>query len=179
MRKAFSMITAIFVILIMAGLLALVSNLSGKLIKETTAQYKKEQAALLAKSYTEFALLAIQGHSMSPTRACLRTITADINSLNGTPNANGVQRGEGYQVEVKMQYIGLRSQGIACPADATGHGSLGHQTIATAASTSNDISVTVDVYVQYHDLAIVDALGGTATNSDPWITYHRRTLQKL
>jgi len=179
MRKAFSMITAIFVILIMAGLLALVSSLSGKLIKETTAQYKKEQATLLAKSYTEFALLAIQGHKMSATRSCLRTITADINSLDGSINANGVDRGEGYRVEVKIQYIGLRPLGISCNSINSGHKSLGHQTTAGTATTSNDVSATIDVYVQYHDLALVDSLGGTATNSDPWITYHRRTLQKL
>ncbi len=173
MKPAFSMITAIFVIVIMAGLLALVSSLSGKIVKETTAQYRKEQAALLAKSYTEFAILAIQGSNMG-TNPCLRTITADINSLDGATNTNGVADGEGYHVEVKMQYIGLRNTGISCNAVSSGHGSLGHQTTATTATTSNDVSVTVDVYVQYHDLGMIDS-GDTGT----WVTHHRRTLQKL
>ncbi len=173
MRPAFSMIMAIFVIVMMASLLALVSSLSGKIVKETTNQYRKEQAALLAKSYTEFAVLAIQGSNMG-VNPCLRTITADINSLNASTNTNGVEDGEGYHVEVKIQYIGLRNSGISCDAVSTGHGSLGHQTTNATRSTSNDISVTVDVYVQYHDLSMIDA-GIT----DQWVTYHRRTLHKL
>ncbi len=56
MRKAFSMITAIFVIVIMATIAAFVMNLSGKIVKSTTAQYRDAQASLYAKSYTEFVL---------------------------------------------------------------------------------------------------------------------------
>ena len=177
MRSAFSMIMAIFVIVIMAGLLALVSTLSGKTVKETTAQYRHEQAALLAKSYTEFAILAIQGHQMSAGgNNCLRTVTAN----NGNPTV--VLNGQDYRIDIKIQYIGLRPRGIGCPPTAlavTGHRSLGHQTTAGAPTTSTDVSVTIDVYVQYHDMDIVDALGGTAGPDAPWVTFHRRTLQRL
>ena len=177
MRSAFSMIMAIFVIVIMAGLLALVSSLSGKIVKETTAQYRHEQAALLAKSYTEFAILAIQGHQMSAGgNNCLQTVTAN----NDNPTV--VLNGQDYRIDIKMQYIGLRPRGIGCPATAdagTKHKSLGHQSAAGTASTSNDVSVTIDVYVQYHDMDIVDALGGSATSTAPWVTFHRRTLQRL
>lgn len=187
MKPAFSLITAIFVIVIMAGLLAMVSNLAGKITKETGAQYRKEQAMLLAKSYTEFAILAIQGHQMdNVSNDCLRRFTADINSLKiGGTNTNGVRDGEGYRVEVSMQYIGLRNQGINCPANAfnsTGHKSFGHHNINSNRTTSNDVSVTVDVYVMYHDMDVIAAIqnaGGTISNSTPWVTYHRRTIQKL
>lgn len=177
MRPAFSLLTAIFVLVIMGSLLTLVSNLSGKIVTETTAQYRKEQAALLAKSYTEYAILAIQGHQMNAGTSCLRTITANINSLDGSINANAVDRGEGYYVEVKMQYVGLPAT-ISCGVINTGFGSLGN----LGATTSNDISVVIDVYVQYHDMDTVDSIltaGGTVDSSTPWITYHRRTIQKL
>ena len=164
MKPAFSMITAIFVILIMAGLLALVSSLSGKLVKETTAQYRKEQAALLAKSYTEFAILAAQGSKMGVGgKPCPTTITADVDSFDGISTS---KTEEGYHVEVKMQYIGLLKQGISCTKQQTEVGKT---------TTSNDISMTVDVYVQYHDLSVIDS--GVA--QAPFVTYHRRTLQKL
>jgi peptidyl-tRNA hydrolase len=51
-RKAFSMITAIFVILMMATVGGFIMNLSGKMVQETASQYRKEQAILYAKSYT-------------------------------------------------------------------------------------------------------------------------------
>jgi hypothetical protein len=173
MRKAFSMFTAIVVLIMMTTIAVLVFNTAGKITKETTSQYRKEQAMLLAKSYTEFAILAIQEHNMN-SNTCLRTITANINSLDGTTNSNGVKKGEGYYVEVKIQYIGLPSS-ISCSAITSGFGSLGN----LATSSSTDVSAAIDVYVQYHDLALVDALGGSASSSDPWVTYHRRTLQKL
>jgi len=156
MRKAFSMLTAIVVIVLMAGVTSLVMNLSGKIVKETSAQYRKEQSILLAKSYTEFAILAIQGHNMA-ANGCLSTISGLINStaLNNN-NPNGADRGEGYFVTVRMQYIGLPA-GL-CD-DAT------ENTI----STSSDASILVDVNVRYRDLE--------ATNQ--FVNYNRRTLQKL
>jgi len=154
MRKAFSMLTAIVVIVLMAGITALVMGLSGKIVKETSAQYRKEQSILLAKSYTEFAILAIQGHNMA-ANGCLNTISGLINSTSlDTNNTNGANRGEGYFVTVRMQYLGLPA-GIVCAENTL--------------STSNDASVLIDVNVRYHDLE--------ATNQ--FVNYNRRTLQKL
>jgi len=185
MRRAFSMITAIFLIVLMAGLLALVSSLSGKIVKTTTAQYRKEQAALLAKSYTEYAILAIQGHHFANGN-CLRTITAGINSLDGNANVGAINRGEGYQVEVKVQYLGINNAGMNCPATGTSafdHRSVGDQTNGNVATTNpNDLYATIDVYVMYHDMLVVDTIlanGVAVNNQTPWITFHRRTLQKL
>lgn len=181
-KKAFSMLTAIVVIVLMAGLVAMVTNTAGKLVKETTIQYRAEQAALLAKSYTEFAILAIQGHG-TPTTAnnCLRTITGQIGGNTQ------VENGENYRVEVKIQYIGLRNNiaNDVCPPtpsySVTNKYSYGYQTNLLANDTnSNDISATIDVYVMYHDLELVGALGTAHVDNDtPWLTYHRRTIQKL
>lgn len=159
MRKAFSLFTAIVVLVLMAGVATLVMNISGKVVKETTAQYRKEQAVLLAKSYTEFAILAIQGRNMK-TNGCLRTITGIVNStVLNQANPNGADIGEGYRVTVRMRrYIGL-------PADL-------NCTVNTL-TTSGDASVLIDVNVRYKDPDATDI------STAPWINYNRRTLQKL
>jgi len=154
MRKAFSLLTAIVVIVLMAGVTSLVLNTAGKIVKETTGQYRKEQAILLAKSYTEYAILAIQGHNMA-VNGCLTTITGIVNSTAiDTANANGANDGEGYLVTVRLQYIGLPA-GIACASNTP--------------STSNDTSVIVDTNVRYREL----------DNTSRLVNYNRRTLQRL
>ena len=185
MRKGFSMLMAIAVIVIMAGITAMVMNLSGKVVKEISSQYRHEQAALLAKSYTEYAILAIQGHNGGVAGInCLRTVQGQLNSLNGVANANGVINGEGYQVDVRIQYAGLRLNqpaGMGCAvsvANTYGHASLGYQNTVGDTTTSNDVSATIDVYVMYHDLDVIANLGANG-NNNAWITYHRRTLQRL
>jgi len=158
MRKAFSMLTAITVMVMMAGLAAMVFSISGKIVKQTTAQYRTEQAMLLAKSYTEFAILAIQGHNMT-ANGCLQTITGIVNSTQfDTANAGASDNGEGYKVTVRMQYIGLPAS-IACAVNTP--------------STSQDTSVIIDVNVRYKDPDAVD------TSATQWINYERRTLQRL
>ncbi len=57
MRKAFSMITAIFIIVLMATVGAFILNISAKSVKSTVLQYKREQAILYARSYTELAIM--------------------------------------------------------------------------------------------------------------------------
>jgi type II secretory pathway pseudopilin PulG len=167
MRKAFSLLTAIVVIVMMAGVTAMVFNTAGKIVKETTAQYRKEQAILLAKSYTEFAILAIQGHDMA-ANGCLKTIKGQVNSTKfdiKNPKASG--NGEGYTVTVRMSYIGLPIT-VSCKK-------------ANVVSTSPNVSVIVDVNVRYRDpdqVAILLASGQKEENA-PWMSYNRRTLQRL
>ena len=72
-KKAFSMITAIFVIVIMSAVTALIMNVTGKTLKETTQQYQKEQAALLARSYTELAIWQVLNYDRTVTPDCLTT----------------------------------------------------------------------------------------------------------
>jgi len=157
-RPAFSMITAIFVILLMASVAAFIMNLSGKTIQETTTQYRKEQAILLAKSYTEFAIMA------ATARDCARpTITANVNGSN-----KKVKQGEGYKIIINTRYIGKNS---GCTNRIGGD-------INTPVSQGG--TVRIDTYVRYRDPESPNALANRAwSNNEPGITYHRRTLQRL
>ena len=157
-RAAFSMITAIIVILLMGSVGAFVMSLSSKMVKGTTAQFQREQAMLLAKSYTEYAVMAVMANDT--TTNCLQTI-----------QGNNVIRDEddgGFNVTVQIAYLGND--------DVYGNGRInscdGVRKLTNAITTEkSSLNIIVDVYVKYHDF---DAAEGT-----PWITYHRRTLQKI
>lgn len=84
------MITAIFVIVIMATVAMYILSLSGKMVKETTLQYQREQAILLANSYTDYAVMAVTANDQNTT--CLNEIT-------------GNYAGE-YNIDVKISYLG-------------------------------------------------------------------------
>ena len=149
-RKAFSMLTAIFIIVIMSSVAALVMGTAGKIVKETTTQYQKEQAVLLAKSYTELAIMAVSANANRDTD-CLDTINGNF---EGGSTTDG-----GYTVRTEISYIG--------DANITSCANVLSSTVVTTKSLLN---IIVDVYVTYQDL-------GNPNNTD--ITYHRRTLQKI
>jgi hypothetical protein len=128
LREAFSMLMAIVVIVIMATVAILVMSLSGKLIKETTAQYQREQAALLAKSYTEFAVMSVTANNRATN--CLSTI-------NGTYN--------GYSARIQISYIGNSATIGTC---------AGTRKLNEAVATpSTPLTIIVDAYIDYNDLA--------------------------
>ena len=98
-RKAFSMLTAIVVIVLMATVAMLVMSMSAKLVKETTAQYQREQAVLLANSYTEYAVMAVTANDRSIN--CLSTIKGTVgNATASNPN-------DGYRIRTHIAYIGI------------------------------------------------------------------------
>ena len=155
-RKAFSMITAIVVIVLMATVAILVFNLSGKMVKGTTTQFQREQAILLAKSYTEFAVMSITANDRNNTNNCISEILG-----------NDVIREEedsGFQVRVNISYIGSNDEVGMCD-----------NVFSNAVVTEKTpLSAVIDVYVEYRDI------DHHADFSDrPWITYHKRTLQKI
>ena len=156
LRRAFSIITALFIIVLMSTVSVLVMNISGKVVQETTAQYRKEQAILYAKSYTEFAIMALTAQN------CVQTITADV---DGT--ANQVKQGQGYRVVVNTQYLGSDN---GCTNVIGG-------TLSTPSSRGT--VVLIDTYVHYRDPEHPNAQNTATWATDPGITYHRRTLQKL
>ena len=156
-RKAFSMLTAIFVIVIMASIAALVVNLSGKMVKETTAQFQREQAMLLAKSYTEYAIMAVMANDRSVN--CLR-------SINGNKIMRSYASG-GFQVRVHIAYISNNTGEVNSCKAASGTKFVFSD---AATTTKSPLNIILDVYVKYQDF---DA---AATQ---WITYHKRTLQKI
>ncbi len=154
MRPAFSMITAIIVLVVMAAIGAFIMNLSGKMVQETTAQYRKEQSILYAKSYTEYALMA------ATAKKCIQKITSDIDG-----NQNQTKAGQGYHVVVNVRYLGSNS---------TCTNKIGSNPI-----TAKDAVLLIDTYVHYRDPDSTAAINGSAWSTDPGYTYHRRTIQHL
>ena len=153
-RKAFSMLTAIFVIVIMATVGAMVMSLSGKMVKTTTAQFQREQSMLLAKSYTEYAIMAVMANSRAGAGQCIDQINS-VNVLG--PFNNG-----GYNVNVQIAYIGNGSVGVG---NCT-------RILNNAANTANSpLNIILDVYVTYREL--------DNPYNNQIISYHKRTLQKI
>jgi len=141
----------------MTTVATLVINLSGKMVKSTTAQYQREQAMLLAKSYTEYAIMAISANDRNATGNCLTDINGHniiFNELQG-----------GYRARVRISYIGHASEVNNCSATRVFSNS-----VTTATTPLNAI---IDVYIDYKELDQV------TSSIAPWITYHKRTLQKI
>jgi len=151
-KKAFSMVTAIFVIIIMATVSSLIMNVTGKTVKETTQQYQKEQAQLLARSYTELAILNVLHYDRSAD--CLENITDHF----------GATGNDGYDINITIKYIGQNAALSNCSATNT------IAMLNGITKFDNTVSLVIDTYITYKDF------------DDPQkrnISFHRRTLQKL
>ena len=158
-REAFSLLVALSVIIIMATVAVLTLNMTGKSVRGTTAQYQKEQAILLAKSYTELAIMAVTANDRNNIYSAGNNCLEDIDGLVG----NDANNGEGYRIRTRISYIGDNRFGN-CSATRV----LSNSVI----TPETPLNIIVDVYVEYKEL---DHPGSTS----PWITYHRRTLQKI
>ena len=162
-RKAFSMVTAIFTIILMASVAMLVMSMSGKMVKETTTQFQREQAMLLAKSYTEYAIMAVMANDRNGAGTCLETINGDdvIRSENDG----------GFEVRVQIHYMSNGTDGTLLNIDNV-NGCPAVRVLGNAANTTlgSPLNIIVDVYVKYKELDGVNA---------NFITYHKRTLQKI
>lgn len=151
MRDGFSMITAIFVMLIMASIGAIVMSISGKIVKSTVAQYQYEQAVLYAKSYTEFAVMAVSANDRVADD-CLETIKGDI--------GDDPENGNGYRIRTHISYIG----------NDTGNCAATRRLNLNPITTANTpLTIIIDAYVDYRD----------PDNTNQWRTVHRRTVQKI
>ena len=166
-KKAFSMVTAIFTIVIMASLTSLIMNVTGKTIKETTAQYQKEQASLLARSYTELAILYAL-HRDRAVNGCINTINAQFGEL-----------GNLYDITVNIQYAGNTGNVPTATCDIIGGGANGGSWPPNGdLSFDSTVSLLIDVYIFYKD--IDHPLNNDAdTTNDISKTFHRRTVQRL
>ena len=86
MRRGFGLITAIVIMITVATLMTLMIGLSSTSVKVTLDLYLKEQAELLSRSATEYALLAISGHDNSVN--CIQNINIAYPQTNPTHEAN-------------------------------------------------------------------------------------------
>jgi len=153
-KSAFSMITAIIVIFIMGTVSAMILGVSNRTVHATTAQYQKEQARLLARSYTELAMLYIINFDRVSNNSCIDKIYADF----GDPNNL-------YHIETNIQYIGNSGLLPNCSANITQDWNISNPT-----GFDSSIAIIIDVFVRYSNLD--DPL-------DRNITFYRRTVQKL
>ena len=132
-RKAFSMITAIFIIVLMATVAVFILSLSGKMVQETTAQFQREQSMLLAKSYTEYAIMAVTANEHNGAQ-CLRDINGSY---------------QDYETTVNISYIG-RGLNSSCGSD---------RILANDVNTTKSpLNIIVDVFVRYPDYDHPDGL---------------------
>ena len=175
MRKAFSLLTAIFVMVIMATVASFILNLSGKITQETGAQYRQEQAALLARSYTELAVMAVINHDRNATNTCIENIDGAVNGLiPDGPVTGSSTGGSGYDVMTRISYLGnnlpcSETRKLNDSTDASNSATLITSNYNNTLASDALAGIIVDVYVRYVD----------PDSPTHWITYHRRSLQKI
>ncbi|MCF6201544.1 MAG: type II secretion system protein [Hydrogenimonas sp.] len=122
MRRGFTLLSAIFLMVLVAVLMMLTFSLSTQTTKQTADLYLQEQAQLLAKSSTEFALLAISGHDNRIN--CINSMTLNYNR---------------FKISMNMRYIGA-----GMPA--------GCNTISNTITTpESNGTVLIDTIVSYTD----------------------------
>ncbi len=161
LRSGFSMLVAIFVILMLSLVASYIFYASSSIAKEGSIQYQRDQAMILARSYTEYSVLAISGNNRKIQ--CLNEINARV--------GNNPNQGRGYVVKVYITYIG-NSKYI-------NNGDKCNKIAAELANTDIDtLSVILDVYVKYKDIQNPNLYNGNA-NLVPWQVYHRRSIQKI
>jgi len=159
-RRGFSLLIAIFTIMLISLVAAYIFYASSATAKEGGLQYKKEQAQLLARSYTEYAVMAISANNRDGSKICINTITANVG-----PNPS---LGQGYRVRVEITYIGNSRYVSKCTRVA-----------ATLSNSDVDtLSTIIDVYVEYKDIQNLN-YSSRDNSIVPWKKYHRRSIQKI
>jgi len=169
LKRAFSLMVAIYVMLLLSIVATYIFYSSSSIAKEGEIQYKREQAILLARSYTEYAVMAIMGNGDRSTPAkCLTEIDAIIGK-----DANSVDLGLGYKIKVVITYIGNRQYIQNCSRYAA--------LLNNPPADPDTLSAIIDVYVSYRDWSNSKLYNGNATEKQnvPWQTYHRRSIQKI
>jgi len=155
MRSGIAMIMAIGFLVIMAGILASMLNMTAVTTKRTEHSFFKEQAQLLARSATEYAILAISGHDRANNTDCITR----IDSLY-PPGANAF-----FTIRTNIRYIGLIG---GAGADCTNYINTPFPVTGSNIAPESEGTVLIDVYVT----------SLPALNTAEPIAFHRRTLQK-
>ena len=127
-RHGIAMIMAIAVIVIIATIMALALALTSETTKRTTDVYLYEQAVLLSKSATEYALLRIAQDNNS-TNPC------NITSLNFTQDSI-------YDINVSISYIYTN----LCPTASNSY--------TTVTTPEQNGSILIDVAVSVNDTTV-------------------------
>ena len=86
MKKAFGIMTALFILVLVSFLLMLVLKASSVGVKHVSDTYLKEQAELFMHTSIENAIMAIEGYERNDTSKCLKHIY--FQSSDGRFDAN-------------------------------------------------------------------------------------------
>ena len=108
MRKGFGLITAIIILVVVSSLMAMMISLSSASVKNTTDIYLKEQAELLLRSASEYALLAISAHDNSVDCIQQINIAYPVAPPEHTHEAN-----------ITIRYLGNGLPALCSPIDNT------------------------------------------------------------
>ena len=157
-RRGMAMIMAIFMILIIGGIMAIVISMTADTSKRTTNIYLHEQAIELTRSATEYALLAVSGHDHAALNNCINQIDMIY------PDTTNPM----FDISITLNYIGF---GGPAGNDAIGG--------ANEAACSDYIDIIQTPESNGSILMDVTVRSDPGLNLDEPIVYHRRTLQKM
>ncbi len=149
-----AMIMAIAVILIVSGIMALSLSMTAATNKRTVDLYIYEQAVLLSKSATEYALLQI---SQNPPCSDL-----DVNFMHDTIYNVDIRMGYVYYDDSATVGVGNNEAQNLCALN-------GGRFYASVETEEQDGSVIMDVRIRVDNASV---------SNEP-ITFFRRTVQKL
>ena len=157
-RSGFAMIMAIFFMIVIATLLSYMLSTTTETAQRTTNTYVNEQAQLLAKSATEYAILRVSGHDRSAL-GCLQGFNSEYYGSGGGTDPL-------FDITVTMNYFGF---GNAC-APLFVDSQPVTKNIGSIDTPESNGTMMIDVYVTNNPVGL--------DLPEP-ISYHRRTLQKL
>lgn len=158
MRRAFSLIAAVFFIVMLATIATVALSIATMSVGNTASVYTKEQALILAQNATEYTVMAMKVHDYNQN--CLETVT-----LHYPEAANPL-----FTATVNIYYldqnVATNTAGTA-PVACTANHIIGRTNINNQA-TRQTRSAILDVTVRQN---------GTSVGMP--ITYNRQTLQIL
>ena len=151
MKKGFSLIMAIFFVMLIATLGMMSLSLSSKMVKQSGDVYLKEQAELYAMSATSLAVLDMQGTDYS--KGCLTKRTYDF--------------GDGFVATVNIFY--LDSDMPKCDSSAKSSNKIDKNNMGLKDVDGNDAN--------YYNVALIDVMVQNTDGIEP-VRFHRRTVQR-
>ncbi|WP_107850109.1 type II secretion system protein [Campylobacter concisus] len=149
MRRGFTLIAAIFFVVIASSICMLALSIASTSVKQNSEIYLREQSELVARAATEYAMLAIISNDFSTT--CLGNQSENASEDNPISG----EFGDLFTFKVYVKYFG--DMGNACK-----------NKDAVIVKGTNQGTIMLDVFVS----------SKPGKSSNP-INFHKRTLQKL
>jgi len=149
MRRGFTLIAAIFFVVIASSICMLALSIASTSVKQNSEIYLREQSELVARAATEYAMLAIISNDFSTT--CLGNQSENASEDNPISG----EFGDLFTFKVYVKYFG--DMGNACK-----------NKDAVIVKGTNQGTIILDVFVS----------SKPGKSSNP-INFHKRTLQKL